>query len=62
MREYPMASRRNDNKKPQSDRLNARKKRPCLMCNKPFTSEHFGQRVCPTCKGTAAWRSGGEAA
>ena len=57
-----MASRRNDNKKPQSDRLNERKKRSCLMCAKNFESEHFGQRVCPTCKGTAAWRSGGEAA
>ena len=57
-----MASRRNDNKKPQSDRQNEQKKRPCLMCSKPFESEHFGQRVCPTCKSTAAWRSGGEAA
>ncbi len=57
-----MASRRNDNKKPQSDRQNEQKDRPCLMCNKRFVSEHYGQRVCPTCKGTAAWRSGGEAA
>ena len=57
-----MASRRNDNKKPQSNRQNERKNRPCLMCAKDFVSEHFGQRVCPTCKGTAAWRSGGEAA
>ena len=57
-----MASRRNDNKKPQSDRQEERKERQCLMCSKPFVSEHFGHRVCPTCKGTAAWRSGSEAA
>ena len=57
-----MVCRRNDNKKPQSDRQNEQKKRQCLMCSKSFASEHFGQRVCPTCKGTAAWRSGGEAA
>ena len=57
-----MASRRNDNKKPQSDRQNEQKVRPCLMCAKSFTSEHFGQRGCPACKGTAAWRAGGEAA
>ncbi|HEX9569502.1 MAG TPA: hypothetical protein VIG92_02660 [Rhodospirillales bacterium] len=57
-----MASRHNDNKKPKSDRRYERKRRRCLMCTKHFTSEHFGQRVCPTCKGTAAWRSGGEAA
>jgi Zn finger protein HypA/HybF involved in hydrogenase expression len=57
-----MASRHNDNKKPKSDRRNERKRRRCLMCTKHFVSEHFGQRVCPTCKGTAAWRSGGEAA
>ena len=40
-----MASRRNDNKKPQSDRQKERKKRPCLMCAKDFVSEHFGQRA-----------------
>lgn len=32
--------------------------RRCLMCRDEFPSEWAGERVCGSCKGTAAWRSG----
>ncbi len=53
-----MASRKNDNKKPTSDRPEQKKSRKCLMCAQQFVSTHYGERVCQTCKGTAAWREG----
>ncbi|MGB0671308.1 MAG: hypothetical protein ACPGNT_07410 [Rhodospirillales bacterium] len=53
-----MARSKADNKKPTSDRPEQIKKRPCLMCGENFTSHHYGERICPTCKGTAAWREG----
>ena len=34
------------------------KARRCLMCLEHFVSEWAGQRVCPRCKSTAAWRAG----
>jgi Zn finger protein HypA/HybF involved in hydrogenase expression len=34
------------------------KARRCLMCLEQFVSEWAGQRVCPRCKSTAAWRTG----
>lgn len=57
-----MASRRIDTKKPQSDRVHVGKERKCLMCSKDFSSSHIGERVCPSCKETSVWRSGGVAA
>lgn len=53
---------RTDTKKPVSDRKEVAKTRSCLMCGKTFVSSHFGERVCPTCKGTSAWREGDWAA
>ena len=35
-----------------------RETRPCLLCREPFPSEWAGERVCPRCKSTAAWRNG----
>jgi DnaJ-class molecular chaperone len=34
------------------------KLRPCLRCQGHFHSEWAGERICPRCKGTSAWRSG----
>lgn len=31
--------------------------RPCLRCRATFRSEGFGERICPRCKGSVAWRS-----
>lgn len=31
--------------------------RVCLGCKSTFWSEGFGERICPRCKGTGAWRS-----
>ena len=31
--------------------------RSCLICGNEFNSEGAGNRVCETCKATAAWRS-----
>jgi len=57
-----MASRRTDTKKPEPDRPPVKKVRKCLMCNGEFNSNHIGERVCPSCKETSVWRSGGIAA
>jgi len=34
------------------------KTRQCLVCRHQFQSEWAGERICPKCKSTAAWRSG----
>jgi hypothetical protein len=34
------------------------KLRSCLRCQGHFHSEWAGERICPRCKGTSAWRSG----
>ena len=34
------------------------KARHCLKCRAPFTSTWAGERVCPKCKATSAWRDG----
>jgi hypothetical protein len=34
------------------------KTRACLICKKPFESEWAGERICRSCKSTAAWRNG----
>ena len=43
-------------KKP--SRTEIEKARKCLMCQDEFVSAGIGQRICPTCKNTHAWRSG----
>ena len=57
-----MASRRTDTKKPEPDIPHLSKTRKCLMCSSEFVSKHIGERVCPSCKETSVWRSGGIAA
>jgi Zn finger protein HypA/HybF involved in hydrogenase expression len=34
------------------------KVRQCLRCQDTFHSEWAGERICPGCKSTAAWRKG----
>jgi|GEM_PF-1773148 len=34
------------------------KTRKCLMCGETFESQWAGERVCKSCKSTAAWRAG----
>ena len=34
------------------------KRRRCLMCGTDFHSDHAGQRVCPKCRQSKAWREG----
>lgn len=34
------------------------KERSCLRCSTIFLSAWAGERVCPRCKSTAAWRAG----
>jgi len=50
------------NKKPKPDHAPVEKVRMCLMCRGKFRSRHTGERVCPSCKETSAWRTGGAAA
>ncbi len=57
-----MSSRKTNNSKPEPDNPSEPKQRNCLMCSREFQSRHIGERVCPNCKGTAAWREGGQAA
>ena len=32
--------------------------RPCLRCTRKFLSAGPGERICPRCKATKAWRDG----
>ena len=34
------------------------KARQCLRCDATFPSQWSGERICPRCKGSNAWRSG----
>lgn len=34
------------------------KERNCLRCAASFASAWSGERICPRCKGTTAWRTG----
>lgn len=34
------------------------KTRECLRCHSEFHSHWAGERICPRCKGTTAWRAG----
>jgi hypothetical protein len=38
--------------------LHQRKERMCLSCGSMFDSAWRGERVCPRCKGSSAWRTG----
>jgi len=40
----------------------ARHPRLCLSCTSVFDSAWAGERICPRCKGTTAWRNGGSIA
>ncbi|PIW29758.1 MAG: hypothetical protein COW30_04275 [Rhodospirillales bacterium CG15_BIG_FIL_POST_REV_8_21_14_020_66_15] len=33
------------------------KKRSCLRCDTLFMSTWSGERICPRCKGSSAWRN-----
>ena len=57
-----MASQSANTKKPTFDRDHERKSRKCLMCEQEFTSNHYGERVCQSCKSTSAWRDSSIAA
>ncbi len=35
-----------------------RTRRKCLRCETEFDSAWAGERICPHCKSTSAWRSG----
>ena len=39
-----------------------RLQRVCLACSTAFDSAWAGERVCPRCKATTAWRSGSSVA
>ena len=44
-------------KKPVSSRVHDEKVRNCLMCRDSFLSTWSGERICPRCKKSAAWRN-----
>jgi hypothetical protein len=41
-----------------SSESTVRLRRSCLNCKSVFDSAWSGERVCPRCKGTTAWRNG----
>lgn len=46
-------------KKPEPDgTVSDPKIRRCLACRKPFKSDWAGERICPKCKSSSAWRAG----
>ena len=46
-------------KKPESDRVRVEKIRKCLVSRKDYLSRHTSERICPKCKDSSVWRSGG---
>ena len=46
--------------RPRSDRDYIIKKRRCLMCRSDFVSHWPGERVCPKCKSSHAWKDGAD--
>jgi hypothetical protein len=40
------------------DEVQLRKTRKCLRCRDTFDSEWAGERICPRCKSSQAWKSG----
>lgn len=45
--------------KPENERPLQSKIRRCLKCRQPFASAWSGERVCPKCKASSAWRQSG---
>lgn len=39
-----------------SDSRDESQERHCLRCRSAFWSEWYGERICPRCKNTTAWR------
>ena len=52
-----MSKSKENNQKPQPDRVYEVKVRKCLMCRDTFESAWPGERVCPKCKQTNLWRA-----
>lgn len=47
-------------KKPEpEDGMSDPKVRRCLACQLSFNSAWSGERICPKCKSSSAWRGGG---
>ncbi len=40
-------------------RAAAGRRRPCLKCQTIFSSAWSGERICPRCKSSKSWQSGG---
>jgi Zn finger protein HypA/HybF involved in hydrogenase expression len=40
------------------ERVPVAKHRRCLMCGTDFKSAHVGERICPKCRQSKAWRDG----
>lgn len=47
----------NEDTIPARARNDVPQERRCLRCGTAFRSEGFGQRICPRCKGSNAWRN-----
>lgn len=45
-------------KKPEADEATDTKLCDCLACRRPFLSAWVGERICPKCKTSSAWRTG----
>lgn len=52
-----MTSMTSDNNEKLDERH--RKPRACLGCDTVFDSAWAGERICPRCRGSSAWRNGG---
>ncbi len=57
IRESAVSKSKENNQKPQPDRVYEVKVRKCLMCRDTFESAWPGERVCPKCKQTNLWRA-----
>ena len=45
-------------RKPREENPTQSKTRHCLKCRTAFASTWAGERVCPKCKSSSAWREG----
>jgi hypothetical protein len=57
IRELTVSKSKENNQKPQPDRVYEVKVRKCLMCRDSFESAWPGERVCSKCKQTNLWRA-----
>ena len=55
--ESKVSKSKENNQKPQPDKVYEVKVRKCLMCRDSFESAWPGERVCPKCKQTNLWRA-----